>query len=96
MIYLTISEVRAFKDACKEWKLINLLGKTWPNFKYVYLQAHQECKQESKTNTSDYACACIFDNYATEKVSALKNKLHENDAIVEEYAQNLANLKIQN
>ena len=84
MAYAIMAEARVRKDAFKEWRSLIKSGKTCPNFKTRFFQAHQDQKQESNTNNSDSTDENEHAKFVRKKVAELQNVLHVNLNTVEE------------
>ena len=93
--YCIMAQAKIFKDTCKEWKHLPAADKTWPNFKDRFFQACVDWKEENKYNADDYHNNNLS-NYARNTAEALQTILQVNNATVEDQAQQMANLTIQN
>jgi len=93
--FVLMAQAKIFKDACKEWRRKPPNDKTWPNFKNHFFAAYIEWKDDNKYTTSEYTDSNLA-NYARDTAEALQTMLQVNNATVEEQAQQMANLTIQN
>ena len=93
--FVVMAQAKIFKEACKEWRRKPNNEKTWPNFKNHFFAAYVEWKDDNKYTTNEYTDANIA-NYARDTAEALQTMLQVNNTNVEEQAQQMANLTIQN
>jgi len=93
--YYIMAQAKIFKDECKNWKQSSAANKTWPNFKRAFFQAYKDWKEANKYNAEEYQDNHLS-NYARQTAEALQTMLQVNNATVEEQAQQMNNLTIQN
>ena len=81
--YNLVFQCNVFHDTCREWRRLPAASKTWPAFKRMFTEAHQDFRDSNSIGHSPYhsANAAISgeihntheDNIETETASALAN-----------------------
>ena len=65
--HVIMTQVQAFKDACKDWRCLPLSQQTWPRLKQHFFEAYQDWKVESRHNTGEHTNTEVtkgLENYA--------------------------------
>jgi len=74
--YNLVFQSNVFKDTCRDWRRLQSAQKTWPTFKTIFTEAHQDFRDTTIQGQTPYHsanAASQYDTLPTEATTALAN-----------------------